>query len=137
MLETWSEIELLAAAIFGEARGEPWAGKVGVGLTIRTRVDHPGHWNWGRNWREVITAPKQFSCFQDINLDKIKAAKKKNTDEWKECMMIAEHVYHNRIDNHIGCPTHYHTAGVSPSWDKSMKYLGSIGGHLFYSCLED
>lgn len=136
MLETWSEIELVAATIYGEARGEPWAGKVGVGLTIRTRVDHPGHWHWGRNWREVCLAPRQFSCFEDANLRQIEQARAQQTDEWKECLMIAEHVYHGRIDNHIGCPTHYHTAAVSPSWDREMKFLGKIGGHLFYSCLD-
>jgi len=139
MLDTWSEIELLTGLIIGEAADQPWAGKVGVGLTVQTRVDHPGHWHWGRNWREVILASRQFSCFENQkNLARIRRVRKKQTDSWKECAIIAEAIYHRRIDNHIGTPTHYHRYDCDPTWDDDpniMKYLGKIGDHLFYNCL--
>ena len=52
MTETLSEVTLLAGTIFGEADDQEYAGKVGVGLTVATRVKYP-RW-WGRNWRQVI-----------------------------------------------------------------------------------
>ena len=129
---------MLAGVIFGEADNQPWSGKVGVGLTVQTRTDHPGFWNWGRNWREVILKPKQFSCFDDHNLSRISSAKNKQTDNWKECAVIAEAIYLRRISNHIGPTTHYHRFDCDPAWDDNptlMRYLGQIGDHLFYNCL--
>ena len=74
---TWSEIDLLTGTIYGEARGEPWGGKVAVGMTVRERVRYPGHWKWGRNWREVMLAPEQFSCWGDHNRAAIITAREK------------------------------------------------------------
>ena len=132
-LITWSEIDLLAGLIYGEARGEPWSGKVGVGLVVRNRVNQPGFWNWGRNWREVILKPKQFSCFNPANknLPKIIEAKDRKGLRWQECRMIAEQIYLDRVADFLGA-THYHNINVRPEWRLKLKYLVTIGLHKFY-----
>ena len=128
--EEWSELDILTGTIFGEARGEPTDGKVGVGLTIRTRVEHPG-W-WGRNWREVCLADKQFSCWQDHNKDAIVVAKNSNSKLWKICRSVAVDIYLGIVINGLGKPTHYHNISVSPQWAQRLVRLAKIGNHIFY-----
>lgn len=138
MLLTWSEIDLLTGLIYGEARSETWSGKVGVGLTVQTRVSKPGFWNWGTNWRGVILAPKQFSCFNqsDPNLKALIGAKKIKGSAWRECAMVAEHIYLGRVVDFVGKPTHYHTTALdpAPAWASKIRSLGVIGNHRFYTC---
>lgn len=136
MLIEWSELDLLTGLIFGESRSESWSGKVGVGLTVKTRVDHPGFWNWGYNFRTVITAPKQFSCFNqtDPNLKALINARKIKGADWQECAMVAEQIYLGRVHDFVGSPSHYHTLDCTPSWAKDLKFLGAIGNHKFYTC---
>jgi len=137
IFQTWSELDLLTGVIFGEARGEDWNAKVGVGLTIRTRAEHPGHWGWGLNYRAIILRPKQFSCFNqgDPNLMKIIEADRAST-VWQECRMVAEAIYLGRIVDFVGGPTHYHSASMKrlPRWAKKIKRIGRFGGLIFYTC---
>lgn len=139
-LTTWSELELLAGLIFGEARGESWLGKVAVAQVVRNRVNKPGFWNWGCNWREVMLMPKQFSCFNenDPNLERIIRTKnrRKHDFTWQECWSIAELVYLDRIKDRLNGATHYCSVDVSPSWIDGVKYLGTIGKHNFYGIKE-
>ena len=137
----WSELELLSAVIWAEAEGEPYAGKVGVGLTVQTRVRHPGHWNWGRNWREVILKPRQFSCFNLWSRRRSEIMTLPVVDHgsaYQESCVISEIVYLGRMRDYIGEPTHYHRFDVVPDWadDPSMHRLCRIGDHIFYTCFE-
>jgi N-acetylmuramoyl-L-alanine amidase len=128
--ESWSELDLLAGTICGEARGEPWPGKVGIGIVIANRVQRPC-W-WGRNWREVILADNQFSCWKDANLDVIKSHRDNFDMVWIECLTIAEKVYLGHMVDRIGGPTHYHEEHIKPAWAGELTYLTKIGKHMFY-----
>lgn len=131
--EEWSELDILTGTIFGEARGECTDGKVGVGLTIQTRVLNPG-W-WGRNWREVCLADRQFTCWQDHNRDVIVRARKEQTADWKSCRSVAIDIYLGHLLNGLGHPTHYYNPkeipGGAPKWEKNMIRLTTIGNHVF------
>lgn len=131
--EEWSELDILTGTIFGEARGECTDGKVGVGLTIQTRVLNPG-W-WGRNWREVCLADRQFTCWQDHNRDVIVRARKEQTSDWKSCRSVAIDIYLGHLLNGLGHPTHYYNPkevpGGAPKWEKNMIRLTTIGNHVF------
>lgn len=131
--ETWSELDILTGTIFGEARGEIAEGKIGVGLTIRTRVEHPG-W-WGRNWREVCLADRQFTCWIDHNADVIVRARDSKSNDWKMCRTIAIDVYLGYMQDRLGKPTHYYNprevSGGAPYWEKRMIKLTTIGNHVF------
>lgn len=131
--ETWSELDILTGTIFGEARGEPAEGKIGVGLTIQTRVNHPG-W-WGRNWREVCLADRQFTCWTDRNTDVIIRARKDKTPDWTSCRIMAIDIYLGHIKDYLGEPTHYYNPklieGGTPQWEKRMIRLTEIGNHVF------
>ena len=128
--ETWSELDLLTGLIIGEASGEPTAGRIGVAITVHSRVNQPC-W-WGRNWREVILCDKQFSCWDDHNADRIVSARREKGPLWQACRDIAIEAYLGQIADHIGRPTHYHATSISPAWAKKLTRLTQIGGHIFY-----
>lgn len=133
--DNWNDIELLTGLLIGESRGEPKVGKVGVGLVVRTRVDHP-RW-WGKTWREVILKKYQFSCWLDLNAEVIKKAYADKSDLWESCLEIAETVYDRSSIDFIGNPTHYHSVRIFPDWASSMKRLMTIGNHVFYRDLKE
>ena len=128
--ETWSELDLLTGLIIGEASGEPTAGRIGVAITVKSRVESPC-W-WGRNWREVILANKQFSCWEDHNADRIVSARREAGPLWQACREIAIETYLGRVSDHIGRPTHYHATFVTPKWASKLTRLAQIGNHIFY-----
>ncbi len=129
-IEHWSEIDLLAGTIYGEASDQPTEGKVGVGLTVRTRATHPG-W-WGRNWRQVMLTPRQFCCWEDHNRQRIITASHKNDNTWLECKRLAEDIYTGRVTDYIGAPTHYCRFDAHPTWRNKLLFLCQIGDHVFY-----
>jgi spore germination cell wall hydrolase CwlJ-like protein len=128
--EAWSEIELLTGTIYGEASGETTAGKIGVGMTIRTRALNPC-W-WGHNWREVILLDKQFTCWADHNRARIRKGLADQDPAWKICSRVARDIYAGNIVDKIGGPTNYHEEGILPRWTRKMKRLAHIGAHIFY-----
>jgi len=141
MFTTWSDLDLLTGVIYGEARGESWLGKIAVGLTVRTRVSNPGYWNWGKNWREVILAPRQFSCFKDINACRIgeecndfRIGGGLGIAVWEECYLVATAIYAGTLKCSFGAISHYHNNTVQPSWAKELLYITTVGKHLFYTC---
>ena len=128
--ETWSEIDLLAGVIVGEASGEPSDGQVAVGLVIRTRVQHP-RW-WGRNWREVVLCKSQFSCWADHNAYRIVQARGARSPAWAKAWFIARDIYLGVTQDYLDRATHYHAHDISPQWAAKMIRLDRIGDHVFY-----
>lgn len=133
--EDWNDIELLAGVMLGEARGELRLGRIGVGLTVKTRVSHP-RW-WGRSWREVILKKFQFSCWLDHNAEVIKSEREDVSTLWKSMKELAESIYNGDTVDFIGMPTHYHSSRIFPDWASGMKRLMQIGSHVFYRDLKE
>lgn len=65
MTLTAGDIDILARTIYGEARGEPWEGKIAVAWVVRNRAERGG-W-WGDTIREVCLKPWQFSCWNETD----------------------------------------------------------------------
>lgn len=128
--DTWSEIDILTGTIYGEASDQPAAGKIGVGMTVRTRVLYP-RW-WGHNWREVALCDGQFDCWKDHNRERIEKGYRQKDHTWEVCNGIAKDVYSGQILDIIGGPTHYHKDDIFPYWGPSMTRLIQIGRHIFY-----
>ncbi len=135
------EVKLMALCIYGEARGEPFCGKIAVASVILNRVKKDG-W-FGSTVKEVILKPKQFSCFNvsDPNYTKlVKIATNfdnycKKDNVLTECYKIAMRMLDNNSpepkDNVFGA-THYKTAKCKASWADSMQLVAVIGNHEFY-----
>lgn len=126
-----SEIELLARCIYGEARGEPDAGKLAVAHVVLNRVRANGF--YGKSVREVILKPWQFSCFndKDPNLPKI-AAETFSKYPIDICRVIASLAIQSLTVDPTGGATLYHAQSVSPEWKDKVRFLCRIGSHSFY-----
>lgn len=113
-----SEIYLLARLIHGEARGEPYLGKVAVGAVVLNRVRSASFPN---TISGVIYQPGAFDCVKDgqINLtpdsDSLRAA--------RDAM--------NGWDPTAGCIYYYNPATATSSWIWSRQVQLTIGDHVF------
>ena len=109
---------LLARCIYGEARGEPYKGKVAVGAVILNRVRSS---EFPNSISGVIYQPGAFSVVSDgqINLspdeESIKAA--------RDAM--------NGWDPTGGCLFYYNPSKTSNRFMHSLKTVVTIGNHRF------
>ena len=144
---TLPELRLLAALVAGEALDQSYIGKLSVAYSVVNRVASPGAWItwWGRNVREVILCPKQYSCFDDPNRydDMVLAA---NTPvptfhyigSYAESVMAAYVALNGNEPDPTHGATHYYApkamrpAGKVPSWVPHMRQVAAIDDQLFY-----
>ena len=111
------QLQCLAEAIHGEARGESEEGKIFVGRVIITRVKE----GYGQNYCSVVYAKRQFAPLKTPTKQSVAAAKK------------SEKLGPNGV-------THFHSyknqktalAGFSRSPACTSK--GKIGGHWGFTC---
>lgn len=136
---SFSEIMHLAATIYGEARGEYYAGKVAVGWVVRNRAGNPT-W-WGKDIISVCTKAYQFSCWNnnDPNSHKVKHIASGYRDQSimddpvvQECMRAAMEVLLGQSRDTTDGADHYHHRNISPYWTEKQVSIGSIGNHKFY-----
>ena len=133
IFQNLNEFDLLTVLMLGEGRGEPIEGRIAIGNVVKNRVKSR-KWDGTTYW-EVILMPKQFSCFDDSNVDyMIEILGKPNDPLRKETLWIA-HGIHGRfiLDNTKGA-FNYHAGWLNPypSWAKNMVKTVQIGNHIFY-----
>lgn len=131
---------VLALTIWGEARGEPVEGQVGVANVVRNRL-----WRAARatmRWRDVCLAPEQFSCFNvnDPNAGPIARAAVSlmttlPTPELAQALWIADGVIAGAVKDNTRGATHYLVTALlhtkPPSWAKDQPVLVVLGDHSF------
>lgn len=124
-------IDTLARTILGEARGEPWLGKVAVAWVIRNRADHPG-W-WGSDIVSVCRHSGQFDCWResDPNYPIILAANLDQRD-FQACYAAACAVVSGAVEDPAHGATHYYNpAVVTPPWASVFVETAVIEHHRF------
>ena len=119
-----------------EARSE---GKVGMDAVASVILNRTG--KKAENLPGICLAEKQFSCWNDKpNLDAKSyisvipngAAKKgKDQDAWRYCQELAGKLMNGEFKSTIGNRNSYHTMGVKPKWDATMRDKKTIGNHIF------
>jgi N-acetylmuramoyl-L-alanine amidase len=134
------DLYTLARTIYGEARGEPWAGKLGVGWAIRNRVDADLHGDgkpdwWGEGYAAVCLKPYQFSCWnaKDPNRPKLLTVTTSDPD-FRECLAAATGVMSGVEPDPTGGATHYKVSTLKwpRDWGAQKPPLAVIGAHTFY-----
>lgn len=142
-LEEWPELTLLAAAAWGEARGETLVGQIEVCHTVMERVARGG-W-FGDGVRGVLLrdtnhdgSPEQYSAFRSITqqgqLEFLKEPLKHDSPmAWENAWHAATAAFFALSHPLFPHATHYHTTGILPSWAKKMRLLGQVGHHVFYT----
>ncbi len=115
-----SEVQLLARAINGEARGEPYEGMVAVGAVILNRVKSPLFPN---SIAGVIYQPGAFTAVSDgqINVP---------IDPKSQVVKAAQDAL-NGWDPTYGCLYYWNPATATSKWIWSRKIVTKIGKHNF------
>ena len=133
-------LNLMAGAIFGEARGEPFIGKVAVGYVILNRALDKTSLPIADAIKAVVLRPFQFSSFlpHDPNYQKVKRIVNrspkcnKEKDVWTECYVAAYIVWHKLMEDPTLGATHYFASSIpTPKWAKNMQITTMIGNHIF------
>jgi N-acetylmuramoyl-L-alanine amidase len=128
------DLVLLGMCVWGEARGEGPEGKAGVAWVARNRAEHP-RW-WGRDLKEVILKPYQFSCFlaRDPNSAKMRLPLKYDTPEvWDSCYLTGCEVMAGTIPDPTGGADHYFDVSIlPPKWATEGKKTLDLGRLHFY-----
>lgn len=134
-----AEFYLFALAVYREASGEPYEGKLAVAHVIANRAARP-RW-WGSDICSVILARQQFSSFNAPTDDGNKATKDydpgimrypvRGDKAWNDCTNVVAEVLLGSKDNTYGSD-HYHAKSVSPPWAAGKTPRVTIGNHIFY-----
>lgn len=113
--------ELLAHAIFAEARGESYLGQVAVGAVIMNRVKSPSFPN---TIAGVIYQSGQFSSVADGQINMT------ITDEYKSVYQAARDAL-NGSDPTGGALYFYNPKTAKSKWLFSLETVATIGNHVF------
>lgn len=140
MKVTPADIDTLARTIYGEARGEPFKGMVGVAWVVRNRVEADLHrdgkpdW-WGETVTEVCRKKWQFTCWIDQYK---KIAEVPETDPiFMRCKAAALLVLSGSLNDPTGGSTHYYASYIqAPKWAQGKEPTAVIGRHRFYAGVE-
>ena len=115
------EIECLAHNIYHESRGEPYKGKISVGMVVMNRTKS------GKYPEDVCSVINQKGQFSWVG----KKKKTKDIVAFNDSKKIAEYIYHNH--DKIDDPTKgalYFNSGKTRKWN--LKKITVIGNHKFY-----
>lgn len=137
MINTFSDIEIIARTLYGEARGEvPKVGIIGleaVASVIWNRWrTKPGY--FGTTPREVCLKPYQFSCWNESDPNfKLLLAPKIQDGTFALCRMVAEEYLCGRGEDVVNGSDHYHALWINPpTWAQGKHPVIDIGTHRFY-----
>ena len=124
-------LHCLTQAIYYEAGMEPDAGQRGVAQVILNRVRHPSY--PGTVCGVIYQGSErktgcQFSYTCDGSLLR-KAAR----FHWNRAKKVAAEALAGTSYSSVGTATHYHATYVYPYWAPSLRFLGTVGAHRFYS----
>ena len=115
-----SDLQLMARAINGEARGEPYEGQVAVGAVILNRVKSP---KFPNTIAGVIYQNSQFSCVKDGQFDV-------PIDQNSTVYKAAEEAM-SGADPTNGALYFYNPEKTKNKWLFSLKTSTTIGKHRF------
>ena len=115
-----SDIQLMARAINGEARGEPYEGQVAVGAVILNRVKDS---RFPNSISGVIYQPGAFTAVSD---GQINAARREGSTVYKAAQDAI-----NGWDPTSGCVYYFNPNTATNKWIWSRPLVKTIGKHRF------
>lgn len=136
-MTSFSDLEVMARTLYGEARGESYEGKIAVGHVIVNRSKRNGY--GGPTISGVCRKRLQFSCWNSFDpmLPKINAA---TVEQLADCIRAAVDVLTGKVADPTNGATHYLNpeatkkirGGSLPDWADMKKLTVKIGLHWFY-----
>jgi hypothetical protein len=138
-----TEVRLLAATAWGEARSE---GEDGMRAVAHVMVNRVGN-RFGETLSTVILAPRQFSVWNrsdpnrrlvmNLVADPEPYTSGENADAWEAAQRVAREVLSGKSVDPTGGALFYHTRAVRPSWSRYGQGRQVIGAHIFYADVPD
>lgn len=113
-----SDVYLIARAVYGEARGEAYLGKVAVAAVILNRVDDPSFPN---SVSGVVYQPGAFDAVSDGQI---------NLAPDEECIRAARDAF-GGWDPTNGCVYYYNPKTATNKWMLSKEVVLTVGNHVF------
>lgn len=128
---------IIAATLWGEARGDGVKGMQAVMNVIMNRAD--GDFNKALS---VVLKPKQFSVWNSIKnplnfslklAEKQRESKTQDSKEYKNAIEIVDKARKGQLDDLTdGATFYFNPKKVTPTWAKKLKFIKNIGHHAFY-----
>lgn len=134
------DLDIAARTVWGESRGQPFLGQVGVAWVIKNRVnadlgeDNKPDW-WGEGYKGVCLKPWQFSCWNknDPNYPQISTVSLDDSKSYRRSFAIMTLVMAGDIPDPTNGATHYYANYIpAPAWAKGKDPVAVIGDHIFF-----
>lgn len=130
----FSDQEIVAKTLWGEARGEGHEGMQAVCNVIQNRVNSGIYW-WGSTFRTVCLASFQFSCWLsgDPNRAKLLAVTQ-DDPQYADAISIASESMAGNLPDITGGATSYYANSMPepPSWAEGLSPTAVIGNQSFF-----
>lgn len=134
-----SELDVFAATIYAEARGEPEKGQTAVAYVIINRaVLNQRYWG-GNSVKRVCLEPRQFECWNggSININDPGTYRAIKENAQKILREVQETIRTNprfpfENDPTEGCDHYNNPRKENADWVNNVRRWGSIGNHVFY-----
>jgi N-acetylmuramoyl-L-alanine amidase len=133
---TASDLWTLAQTVWGESRGEPHEGQVGVAYVVLNRQRVHPQWK-GKTLSAVCLSPAQFSCWNsgDPNAPRL-VTLRVTSPGFAACLRVALDVLTGAVPSPVGQATHYFADRIEPpSWAQGHTPCITIGHHRFFERL--
>jgi len=130
-LDNSRALQCLTMAIYYEAGLEPDPGQRAVAQVILNRVRHP---SYPATVCGVVFqgSERRTGCQFTFTCDG-SLRRKASQVHWLRSRDVARDALAGRLRTNVGTATHYHTTEIYPYWAPSLRFLGTIGAHRFYS----
>lgn len=131
----------MVRTVYGEARGEPLAGQLGVANVIKNRMDASG-----QNAQDVIFARNQFEPWNNPKTRAMLEDLDPTSPQYQQILTkVVRPVMSGDAKDPTGGATHFYSPAAQaqlaeqdqrplvPDWASGVKPSAAIGGHLFYN----
>ncbi len=129
--------------LYGEGRGEPVEGQVGIGSVIRNRVQST--YRGAKSYSDVCLAPLQFSCWNEHDPNRAKLLELSGMLlaglippdlSYRQCLWVAQGIMNSDLRDNTSGASHYLLTALfqsvnCPGWAGAGKIKAKLGAHTF------
>ncbi len=132
--DQFSDQEILARTMWGEARNQGELGMQAVACVVLNRINHPT-W-WGTNVRSVCLKPFQFSCWNLSDPNRSKLMEVTDADpQYKLALEISGNAISGDLFDCTNGADSYRVIGCYARWSENLQPVAIIGKHEFFRTL--
>lgn len=126
------DLDILTKTVWGEARGEPLAGKIAVARTVLNRWQSK-KWFAGETIAETCQKPYQYSAWNWNDPNRLKMLNlSPESPDYIKCREAAEAAEKGDGPEWLQGCTHYRVIGTPAKWADGQTPAGRIGNHEFF-----